>query len=150
MQTHGHSRRGHVTATYRAWASMKSRCYYRPNRYFFRYGGRGVTVCARWLDNFEAFLSDMGEKPKGLSLDRIDNNGRYEPNNCQWATPAQQSRNTMRTRMITFDGVTLCMRDWATRLGLNPVTLLYRFKRGETVPHAMRKVEKRKAKKERP
>lgn len=72
---------------------MKGRCYTPTDAKFQHYGGRGITVCERWLNSFENFLSDMGERPPGLTLDRIDTNGNYEPGNCRWATPLVQSRN---------------------------------------------------------
>lgn len=89
QRTHGMS----GTPTFTAWARMKQRCYDRACPKYYRYGARGVIVCERWLNSFENFLSDMGEKPSGRSLDRIDNDGNYEPGNCRWATASQQVRN---------------------------------------------------------
>jgi hypothetical protein len=89
--THGYSR--HPSGTYGVWAHMKDRCL-NPNCEKFKdYGGRGITICKRWL-KFQNFLKDMGEKPKGLSIDRINNDGNYNKRNCRWATPKQQQNNT--------------------------------------------------------
>lgn len=86
---HGHSNR---TQTYNSWAGMKQRCFYIKHKYYFNYGGRGITVCERWM-NFSNFLEDMGERPKGTTLDRINPNGNYEPSNCRWATIEEQIKN---------------------------------------------------------
>lgn len=89
--THGQS----GTPTYRVWAGMMSRCRDRGNTSYERYGGRGIAVCARWQgrDGFRNFLADMGSRPPGKTLDRIDNDGNYEPGNCRWSTPAEQRAN---------------------------------------------------------
>lgn len=127
MKTHGHASKG-SSPTYRTWDSMKKRCSDPKNASWPRYGGRGIKVCERWL-KFENFLTDMGVRPDGRSIDRIDNDGHYEPGNCRWATPKQQQLNTRLAKPITFGGETLSRRDWAARLGLTLQALSARVKR---------------------
>lgn len=91
---HGHTKNNYGSSSreYNSWHTMKSRCLNTKNPDYHHYGGRGITICSRWM-NFENFLEDMGEKPPDLTLDRIDNNGHYEPGNCRWATKSQQMKN---------------------------------------------------------
>ena len=96
LQTkHGSAKRGSESDVYRIWASMKDRCQNPKNKRYYNYGGRGITLCDRW-QTFENFASDMGPRPKGLSVDRINNDKGYEPGNCRWATASQQMYNRRR------------------------------------------------------
>jgi hypothetical protein len=89
------------------------------------YVDRGITVCPRWQESFENFLADMGERPEGMTLDRIDNDKGYSPENCRWATKQQQVRNTRSNVRITYEGRTQTMTEWAEELGIKISTLQY-------------------------
>ena len=90
------------TPEYKTWARMKTRCYNKKDIDYFRYGGRGIVVCDRWLHSFLAFYTDMGPKPfSKAQIDRIDNDGNYEPGNCRWATAAQNGRNRSNNKLTT-------------------------------------------------
>ncbi len=114
--------------TYRTWYAMIRRCHNPANADFQRYGGRGIQVCNRWRMSFRVFLEDMGIRPSGLTIDRIDNNGNYEPGNCRWATPLEQQQNTRAARSILFDGRSKTLRDWARETGISASTLRRRLK----------------------
>lgn len=119
------------TPTYQSWLNLKTRCL-NPNREQWNdYGGRGITVCQRWLDSFEAFYADVGERPSVQhTIERKDTNGNYEPGNCVWATRQEQNRNRRDNRKITVDGVTKCAAQWAEEKGINVETLVKRVQVG--------------------
>lgn len=115
--THGMSH----SSEYKIWNGMIARCTNPRNPGFAKYGGRGITVCQRWLDGFEYFFADIGPRPSpNHSIDRIDNDGNYEPGNVRWATSYEQRRNTSRSRFYTIGDQTLCMADWAKKSGICP------------------------------
>ncbi len=117
------------TPTYYTWANMLDRCRNSNTPDYDRYGGRGITVCDRWLA-FENFLADMGERPEGLTLDRIDNSGGYSRDNCRWATQIEQNRNRRDNRLLTMNGETLCLAEWAEQRGLSTSAIRHRLKQG--------------------
>lgn len=112
---HGSARRGQVSPEYKAWKRMKERCHTSTSKNYPRYGGRGIVVCDRWRNSFEAFLEDVGPRPTPKhSLDRYpDNNGNYEPGNVRWATRTEQARNTRSTVFLTLNGETHCLSEWS-------------------------------------
>jgi hypothetical protein len=131
--THGYSRRKSIDKskkmTYKSWSGILTRTTCPTNKKYLRYGGRGIKVCKRWQGKkgFENFLADMGERPVGTSIDRIDNNGNYTKSNCRWATAKEQAQNTSRTRKITYKNQTKCIREWALILDMNETTLTQRI-----------------------
>lgn len=127
---HGHAANGQQSATLNSWSQMKQRCLNPKSIGYQNYGGRGITVCDRWKNSFENFLADMGKRPKGYELERIDNNSNYEPNNCRWATHREQSINRRTNHLITFENKTLCVTDWANRYNLSPSIIFGRLNRG--------------------
>lgn len=133
-RTHGMSK----TPTYSTWLAVKARCLDPNSIGYAHYGGRGITICDRWSASYEAFLADMGERPTGMTLDRIDNSRHYEPGNCRWATQSEQMRNTRVNRLLTFRGVTQSMAEWADAVGLSYPVLQSRLdQRGWSVERAL-------------
>lgn len=125
IKTHGNTRGRRATPEYGSWCKMKERCLKKSDVGFPNYGGRGITICTRWLECFDNFLADMGKCPAGLSLDRINVNGNYEPGNCRWATRYQQSNNRRNNRVLSLGGVSKNMSQWEVCLGF-PKGTLYR------------------------
>lgn len=128
-RTHGACAGGKNSPMYALWSHMKDRCLNENNTRYKSYGGRGITVCERWMD-FQNFLSDMGERPEGMTLDRIDNDKGYSPDNCRWATNKQQQRNKTNNKLITYKGETKTLADWADDLGLDYYRVLQRMFNG--------------------
>lgn len=128
--THGAS----GDSEYSIYCHMKTRCGNKNNTHYHRYGGRGIIVCKRWIDSYSNFIADMGKRPSPLhTLDRIDNNGNYEPSNCRWATKIEQSNNTTTNVRLSFNGESLTLAEWSRKLGINYSTLNFRLRNGCSV-----------------
>jgi hypothetical protein len=116
---------------------MLERCGNPKNKRFKDYGARGIVVCERWKV-FADFLSDIGRKPsRDHSIERVDNDKGYAPDNAIWATNREQTRNTRRNVLLEYNGATMCLNDWASKVGINRVTIAYRLKRGWTIEKAL-------------
>jgi hypothetical protein len=123
-------------STYKVWLAMRHRCSNRKSNRWPMYGGRGITVCDRWRTSFANFLADMGERPPGTSIDRIENNGNYDPGNCRWATPKEQARNT-RANVVFESSGPLTLAECSERAGLSACAIPQRLKRGWSVDRAL-------------
>lgn len=127
------------TREYRSWNGMRSRCNNKNGKSYKNYGGRGIKVCPRW-DSFEKFIKDMGKCPAGKSLDRIDNNGNYEPSNCRWTSYEEQANNRRSNNLLTFKGKTRNIAFWAKETGINQRTIRSRVSQlGWTAEKALTK-----------
>ena len=129
---------------YHVWYGMKRRCENPKDISYHRYGGRGITVCEEWSNSYEAFVDwamesgyDPNSKHKECTLDRIDNNGNYEPSNCRWANMTVQSNNRRNSVLITYQGETLTVAEWAKKVGLNHGALLNRINQGWDIEVAL-------------
>lgn len=134
-KSHGHS----GTPLYMVWKTMHQRCSNPNNKDYSDYGGRGIRVCRRW-DKYENFLADMGDRPDGMTLDRRDNSKSYSKGNCRWVTMSRQNRNRRDTRMVTWNGKTQPLADWADELKISLQVLGDRLRRGWTVERAFTEV----------
>lgn len=132
--THGMS---HV-AGYKLWRAMIDRCERPAELHYDRYGGRGITVCERWRNSLECFLEDMGPRPgPEYTIDRIDNDLGYFPENCRWATRREQSRNTSRNRILEWGGESMTLVEWSEKVGIHDVTIHWRLSSGWSVEEAL-------------
>lgn len=124
------------TRIYSCWKQMHQRCYNPENQSYPYYGGRGIGVCHRWSSVFN-FLEDMGHPPKGMSIDRKDNNADYSPDNCHWVNQEAQNSNTRRNRYLVWDGREQTIKAWAKELDLNPRAISDRLRRGWSIERAL-------------
>jgi len=132
---HGAASKNDLTGAYRSWRAMKDRCHNEDNSNFKAYGARGVKVCDRWIESFENFFADMGERPEGQSLDRIDVNGDYEPANCRWASVTEQARNQRTNVWYQVGDERMIQADVARALGIHPSQVLGMRRRGDLPSH---------------
>lgn len=124
-RTHGMAR----TPTWRSWDHMLQRCENPKNDRYRNYGGRGICVCAAW-HSFESFFRDMGTRPTGKTIERINNNGNYEPVNCRWATSKEQANNTRTNHLLQYEGRTQTISAWEQEVGASPNSIRSRLQRG--------------------
>lgn len=122
-----------------SWDSMKQRCTNEAHKSYHNYGGRGIKVCQEWIDSFEAFLKDMGERPEGMTLERVDTDGNYCPENCVWATRKQQANNRRSNHDLVHGGITKTVKQWSEEKGISDKAILYRLKAGWSVEDAINK-----------
>jgi len=126
----------HKTGSYRVWQHMKNRCRNPNHIAWHRYGGRGIRVCDRW-QNFVNFYADMGDRPSGMQIDRIDNDGNYEPSNCRWVTPRENAENRPQTRIFNVFGEQRSIVSWADKFGLPLYLIDNRLRAGWTIERAL-------------
>lgn len=132
--THGLTR----SAEYKVWAGIKRRCLNPRDQSYVHYGAVGVTICPQWADSFETFLADVGTRPSPQhTIDRIDNSNGYEPDNCRWATRAEQNRNKRNNRFLTFRGKTQTIAEWSRETGLHHSLIQCRLSLGWSVEAAL-------------
>jgi hypothetical protein len=123
---------------YSIYSAMLSRCYNPKNKRYDRYGGRGITVCQEWRDDFSAFYNHIGPRPsKQHSIDRIDNDLGYMPGNVRWATNIEQAYNKSSNTYYTLNGITMTLTEWSKETGIKPSTIITRLKRGWPVDEAI-------------
>jgi hypothetical protein len=120
-----------------SWASAKGRCTDPGNQAYANYAGRGITMCDRWANSFEAFLADMGRRPPGTSLDRIDNDGPYAPGNCRWATRQEQNSNQRTNRRVILRGESVTVAEASRRAGIASYLVYGRLNHGWTLERAL-------------
>lgn len=136
---HGHNGKAGQSATYKTWRNMIRRCTDPEHGSYRNYGGKGISVCAEWRSDFSAFLRDMGERPEGKTLDRIDSSKGYNKANCRWQTMLEQGNNRANNHYLTHNGERHTIAQWARILGINVGTIRARVCRGANDADALRK-----------
>lgn len=136
FKTHGHTIGRKISPTYHSWSGMIARCKNINHSSYYLYGALGISVCERWL-NFENFLADMGEKPKGTSIDRIDSSKGYFKDNCRWATDSQQALNKKCIPKITYCGISKPYKEWADFLQISSANIRARLRLGWSLDEAL-------------
>lgn len=129
------------TNIYWIWRGMHKRCKNKKDASYHRYGGRGISVCQRW-DSFDNFLEDMGMPGEKLSIDRMDNDGNYEPGNCRWATVHEQANNRSSNVFVEFNGEVMTLKQVSVITGVNRMTLYWRYRKGWRLPELIREAKK--------
>lgn len=124
------------TPTYNSWAAMKQRCQYEKSIEYHRYGARGITVCEAW-QTFAGFFADMGVRPEGMTIERRESNGNYEPSNCKWATTIEQANNKRNNHVLEWGGESRTIAQWAAKLGISQLLIARRIRRGWTAEQAL-------------
>jgi hypothetical protein len=139
------------TPEYKVWAGIKRRCLNPNDKCFARYGGSGITICKRWSDSFDAFLSDMGKRPSDKhSIDRISNKKGYYPSNCRWATGIEQARNKTSNRLLVMNGRAQTLAEWVIETGLHHSLIQYRLHAGWSIERTLTTPARKCAKRSKP
>lgn len=132
MTTHGATKNYKISKEFSTWCSIKQRCLDKNSKSYENYGGRGIKICDRWLNSFENFLNDMGEKPSNKhSIDRIDVNGNYEPNNCRWATQKEQMRNVRHNVILEYNNTKMTMAEASEKSKIPYYIIQQRIRKGQ-------------------
>lgn len=124
------ARQGGQQKVYALWRAVKQRCFNPNSQHYHRYGGRGITMCAEWAESFVAFRDAIGPQPAGMTLERINNDLGYEPNNVRWATRREQANNRATNVVLTWEGKTMTLRQWADHMGWKYGLIASRWKKG--------------------
>ncbi len=134
LEKHSNTTHNSKSVEYQAWLDIKARCLNSNHESYKYYGGRGIKIRSRWKKSFKCFLQDIGKKPgNSFSIDRIDNNGNYQPGNCKWSTQKQQMRNTRSNYLVTYQGKTQCLTAWEQELNFPRQTFRDRINKGWSI-----------------